>query len=90
MFQWGIYDKSKYDDGFPTVGSKKLSELRDFYGSTDAFVVDEGNALSAAMLAQMHDTMSAIFNPGGKKDRQGDDLPFGGKKNDFFWEIQDN
>ena len=32
------------------------------------------------MLAQMHDTMTELFHPNGKKDRQGNELPFGGKK----------
>jgi hypothetical protein len=36
------------------------------------------------MLAQMHDTMTAIFNPDKKKDENGNELPFGGKKMVFL------
>ena len=52
---------------------------------TDVFLVDKVNAMSAAMLAQMHDTMSELFNPNRKKDAQGNELPFGGKKSHFPW-----
>lgn len=67
------------------VGNRKLSELRTFYEKTDVFIVDEKvNAMSAEMLTQMHETMTAIFNPNGKKDRWGNELAVGGKKKVAF------
>jgi len=51
-----------------------------FYSKTHTFLVDEVNAMSAAMLAQMHQVMTALFNPNNKKGPDRQKLPFGGKK----------
>lgn len=83
MFRWGTYDRASGVDG-PTLSCRKLSELRTFYDKTDVFVIDEVNAVSAAMLAEIHDTMTALFNPDKKKDDDGNLLPFGGKKMVFL------
>lgn len=68
----------------PSEGAKKLTELRVFYEKTDVFVIDEVNAMSANMLADMHDTMTAVFNQDKKKTPDGDLIPFGGKKMVFL------
>ena len=78
MFSWGTYDRSQGGD-VPVMSSRKLSELRCFYENVDVFVIDEVNAMSASMLAQMHETMTQVFNPKLKKVG-GNVLPFGGKK----------
>jgi len=48
MFGWGTQSQN---DGSSDLSARKLSELRSFYSDTDAFLVDEVNAMSAAMLA---------------------------------------
>ena len=83
MFQWGIYDRTN-DVDIPTVGKKKAAQLKVFYENTDVFVIDEINAVSADMLANLHDAMTTIFNPYNKKGPDGKDLPFGGKKMVFL------
>jgi len=77
MFGWGTHSQN---DGSSTLGAKKLTELREFYSETHTFLVDEVNAMSAAMLAQMHQVMTALFNPNNKKGSDRQLLPFGGKK----------
>jgi len=78
MFSWGTYERSQGGD-VPTVSSRKLSGLRCFYENVDVFVIDEVNAMSASMLAQMHETMTQVFNPKLKKIGR-NVLPFGRKK----------
>ena len=78
MFKWTCYDKTTYGDA-PTASARKLTELRTFYEHIDVFVIDEVNAMSAAMLAQMDETMTNIFNPKLKRTR-GVLPPFGSKK----------
>jgi len=41
--------------------------------------------MSAAKLAQMHDTMTELFNANRRKDSERNELPFGGKKDDISW-----
>lgn len=67
-----------------SLSSKKIGELRVFYEKTDVFVIDEVNAMSANMLAEMHETMTAIFNPNRKIGEDRNELPFGGKKMVFL------
>ena len=60
--------------------SSKLARLRLFYENTDVFVIDEVNAMSAAELGLLDETMRKIFDPEGKlKDNNGTVKPFGGK-----------
>ena len=80
MFRWSVYDRSQTGGDGPRFGPEKLAKLRDFYERTEVFIVDEVNAMSAVMLAQMHDTMTVVFNQNKRKDAQGNELPFGGKK----------
>jgi hypothetical protein len=87
MFQWGIYERTNNAD-VPTVGDKKADQLRVFYENTDIFVIDEVNAMSANMLANLHDTMTKIFNPKGMKGPDEKDLPFGGKKIVFLGDAR--
>jgi len=58
--------------------------LESFYKNIDVFVIDdEVNAMSAASLALLDQTMTAIFNP--KHNKTGSEmLPFGGKKMIFL------
>lgn len=82
MFRWGTYDKSNH--GYtPKISSRKDTELRTFYENVDVFVADEVNAMSARMLAEMHETMTTLFNPKLVKVR-GNLLPFGSKKMVFL------
>ena len=60
------------------MSSRKVSELRSFYENVHVFVIDEVNAMSASMLAEMHETMTVLFNPKRKK-MAGNEFPFGGK-----------
>ena len=58
----------------------KLKRLRSFYRDTDVFVIDEVNAMSAAELGLLDETMRKIFDPEEKlKDGNGTVKPFGGK-----------
>ena len=58
----------------------KLSRLRNFYVSTEVFIIDEVNAMSAADLGLLDETMSKIFDPEkNRKDADGNVMPFGGK-----------
>jgi len=82
MFNWGTYDRSQSGD-VPSMNSRKASELRCFYENVDIFVIDEVNAMSATMLAQVHETMTLLFNPDLEKVG-GNVLPFGGKKMVFL------
>ena len=78
MFRWSHYDKSLYGEPPPT-SAKKITELQTFYENIDVFVIDEVNAMSAAMLAQLDQTMTKIFNPKLQRT-DGTLLPFGGVK----------
>ena len=62
MFQWGTYDQPQ-PDGTPATSSRKVTELQSFYDSVEVFVIDEVNAMSALLLAQLHETMTKVFNP---------------------------
>ena len=75
MFRWGRYDKC---GNATAMSCRKVSELQTFYAKVDVFVIDKVNALSAAMLAQLHETMTKIFNP-NLKTLAGNELPFRGK-----------
>jgi len=58
----------------------KLDNLRKCYEHIDIFIIDEVNAMSAAELGLLDETMGKIFNPHGKlKDQNGAVKPFGGK-----------
>jgi len=82
MFGWSFDDFSGGKGHIPN--SRKLEKLKTFYENTDIFIVDEVNACSAAMLAQLDECMTAVFNPSHKKDKQGNILPFGDKKMIFL------
>jgi hypothetical protein len=60
--------------------ARKLGILRAFYDRTKCFVIDEVNALSAATLGQLDETLNAIFNPPKHPNRSADYKPFGGVK----------
>ena len=77
MFGWAF---DAYSNGRQiNISQRKIGELRAFYDSTDLFVIDEVNAMSAESLAQVDECMTSIFNPTLKKVG-GELLPFGGKK----------
>jgi len=78
MFGWS-FEGFRGDDA-PKCNTRKLGELRTFYSDTNVFIIDEVNAMSAATLAHLHETMSLIFNPDKTKNGKNDKLPFGGKK----------
>ena len=82
MFWWGTYDQSQ-PDGTPAMSSRKVTELQSFYDGIEVFVIDEVNAMSALLLAQLHETMTKVFNPNLQKTG-GNVLPFGGKKMVFL------
>ena len=77
MFRWAA---SAQSDGSFCMSPQKLSQLRAFYANTEVFIVDEVNTMSAAMLAQMHQVMTALFNAKRAKGPDRELLPFGGKK----------
>jgi len=63
----------------------KFDRLRQFYENIDVFVIDEVNAMSAAELGYLDETMHNIFDPDGNlKDSHGTVKPFGGKTMVFF------
>jgi len=58
----------------------KLGRLRLFYENTEVFVIDEVNAMSAAELGLLDETMCKVFDPERQqKDSGGNIRPFGGK-----------
>ena len=72
-------------DGKPkTLSPARLGELRTFYENTDVFIIDEVNAMSAEILAQLDETMTQIFNPRRETNKEGDVYPFGNKKMIFL------
>ena len=80
MFGWSF---EEFRDGDAYVNNaRKLGILRTFYETTKCFIIDEVNALSAATLGQLHDTLSAIFS--GPKTPNRPELPFGGCKMIFL------
>ena len=70
MFGWS-FNEMRDQHKMISMSSRKLSILRTFYADTEVFVVDEINAMSAAMLAQLDQTMRTVFDEiktfGGKK-----------------------
>jgi len=79
MFTWS------YEHGYgQTMSQKKLGELRAFYENTEVFIVDEVNAMSAEHLAELHETMTLVFNEDRVENEKKDLLPFGGKKMVFL------
>ena len=85
MFGWS-HDEfySAEIDISQTSKNNKIEKLRSFYEHIDVFVIDEVAAMPAASLAMLHETMTSIFNPQFKKNKEGDLLPFGGKKMIFL------
>jgi len=58
----------------------KLGRLQHFYDNTEVFVIDEVNAMSAAELGLLDETMCKVFDPERQqKDLDGNVRPFGGK-----------
>jgi hypothetical protein len=83
MFGWS-HDEFSGASTQVNPDSRKIQELRTFYEDVDVFIIDEVNAMSAASLALLHETMTAIFNPKHKLNSDKDLLPFGGKKMIFL------
>lgn len=79
MFGWS-------HDEFDSAGnelkpdSRKAIELRAFYEGIDVFVIDEVNAMSAASFAMLDETMTAVFNPEHKLNKNRQLPPFGNVK----------
>jgi len=82
MFGWSHNeDSSRLTEVKPD--SWKMKDLFSFYDGIEVFVIDEVNAMPAATLALLDQTMTAIFNP--KHTKTGSEmLPFGGKKMIFL------
>ena len=78
MFGWA---HNEYNQAVVRANeATKFARLRLFYENTDIFVIDEVNAMSAAELGYLDETMHKIFDPSGKlEDINGDVKPFGGK-----------
>jgi len=78
MFGWSQTEYSR-----AVVGANKAAKwekLRVFYENVDVFVIDEVNAMSAAELGFLDETMHSIFDPDGNvRDENGFVKPFGGK-----------
>lgn len=79
MFGWSIEEFDSASN-YVRTDSRKILELRAFYENISVFIFDEVFAMTAASLALLHETMTAIFNPDKEKDSYGKDLPFGNKK----------
>jgi Cdc6-like AAA superfamily ATPase len=81
MFKWPF---DGYSDGKPTqMSAQKKSLLRDFYQDTEVFMIDEVNAMSAEMLAQLDETLTELFNE-TRTPKGGEVPPFGNKKMIFL------
>ena len=65
------------------VNSLKIQNLRVCYKNTDVFIIDEVNAMSASMLAFVHEIMTMCCNKNGARTN-GELLPFGGKRMIFM------
>jgi hypothetical protein len=83
MFGWSHNEFNSASNQM-SPDSRKIQELRTFYEGMDVFVIDEVNAMSAASLALLQDTMTAVFNPKHRVNKHKDLLPFGGKKMIFL------
>jgi len=79
MFGWSLdeFDSAPND---VKPDSRKVLELRTFYEGIDVFIIDEVNAMSAASLALLDETMTVIFNPDHKLDTNRQLPPFGNVK----------
>src|SRR5208282_2555948 len=78
MFGWSF---ASFSGGYASIpNARKLGEMMAFYEQTDVFIIDEINAMAASALAQVHETMTLLFNPNRKRNADDDELPFGGKK----------
>jgi len=71
MFGWSFDEMRDKHEGF-SISPRNLSRLRAHYADTDVFVIDEIDAMPAAMLALLDETMRTVFEEQRK--------PFGGKK----------
>jgi hypothetical protein len=83
MFGWS-HDEFQNAANQIAPDSRRIQQLRTFYEGIDVFVIDEINATSAASLALLHETMTAVFNPKHRVNAEKDLLPFGGKKMIFL------
>jgi energy-coupling factor transporter ATP-binding protein EcfA2 len=79
MFGWSHNDFSEATVRIG-VDSRKILELRTFYENTETFIIDEVNAMSAAQLALLHETMTQVFNKDRKTNAAGHEIPFGGRQ----------
>ena len=79
MFGWS--HNAHTQSRIPLNETIKLTRLRLFYEKTDVFIIDEVNAMSAAELGLLDETMCKLFDPEGKlKQADGTQKPFGGKR----------
>ena len=78
MFGWS---HNQYSQAVVAANQQtKLARLKLVYENVDIFVIDEVNAMSAAELVLLDETMCKIFDPDGNvKDDNGFVRPFGGK-----------
>jgi len=51
----------------PRLANTNFQDCEHSTRTPDLFIIDEVNAISAATVAQLHDTMMAIFNENRKK-----------------------
>lgn len=78
MFGWSF---EELNDGDAYVkNANKLSMLRAFYENTTYFIINEFDALSAAWLGQLHDTLCVMRHPSRNPNRPEKELPFGGMR----------
>ena len=63
---------------------KKVQEMQMNYEHIDIFIIDEVNAMSAAILAMVDEFMSLCFNPNKRIKINGEVPPFGGKQMIFM------
>jgi len=62
MFEWDTYNRSQ-QGSTPAMSNRKLVELKSFYEGVEVIVIDEVNAMSALLLAELYEMMTKVFNP---------------------------
>jgi len=78
MFGWAHNEQNQ--SVLKANKENKLDNLKKFYGHIDIFIIDEVNAMSAAELGLLDETIGKIFNPDEKLKKQNWTVkPFGGK-----------
>ena len=83
MFGFSLKDFSNSSLRFD-ADCKKVQEMRMNYEHIDIFIIDEVNAMSAAMLAMVDEFMSLCFNPNKRIKINGEVPPFGRKQMIFM------